>query len=297
MNNFFTYIYLDPRKPGKYLYQDLSFDYQPIYVGKGHNKRDTDHLTHCYDNSNNYDWHFYRTLRKIFSLNLKPIVTRIKDCLSEEQALETEILTISKIGRLDEKTGPLLNKAPGGEGWLSSDVAEHNRNNWKIIKPDGSILFVRDLKIWCLENKINYSSCKTFSSRRTIYKGYCFNNIDRDGELSKVDFQEAKTGKTKKFRACVYELEFKNKQKMIINNLSEFYRKYKICRQVIDDSIKNNTYAHDLFKIKKIAETRISKEDTKFVDCEVLDKHLKEMQETIEMTDAIEMLKIKKNDF
>ena len=34
---FYTYIYFDPRKVGPFMYGDLSFDYEPFYVGKGSN--------------------------------------------------------------------------------------------------------------------------------------------------------------------------------------------------------------------------------------------------------------------
>lgn len=40
MNEFYVYVYLDPRNPGKYNYDDLSFDYEPIYIGKGKKKED-----------------------------------------------------------------------------------------------------------------------------------------------------------------------------------------------------------------------------------------------------------------
>lgn len=34
-NNFCVYIYFDPRKPGYYGFGEISFDFEPIYVGKG----------------------------------------------------------------------------------------------------------------------------------------------------------------------------------------------------------------------------------------------------------------------
>jgi len=42
---FYVYVYLDPRKPGKYKYGEYEFDYEPFYVGKGKGFRFKRHLT------------------------------------------------------------------------------------------------------------------------------------------------------------------------------------------------------------------------------------------------------------
>lgn len=52
MKKYYTYIYLDPRKPGHYSYSTLSFLHEPIYVGKGCQKRYLDHLV-CIEKHNN----------------------------------------------------------------------------------------------------------------------------------------------------------------------------------------------------------------------------------------------------
>ena len=42
---FYTYIYLDPRKKGQYSYDiNMSFLYEPFYVGKGCGYRMNNHL-------------------------------------------------------------------------------------------------------------------------------------------------------------------------------------------------------------------------------------------------------------
>ena len=50
MNEFYVYIYLDPRKPGRYCYEEVSFLFEPIYVGKGKNNRYKTHLTRAATN-------------------------------------------------------------------------------------------------------------------------------------------------------------------------------------------------------------------------------------------------------
>ena len=42
--DFYVYVYLDPRKPGSFNYGKLEFDFEPIYIGKGHGERMYNHL-------------------------------------------------------------------------------------------------------------------------------------------------------------------------------------------------------------------------------------------------------------
>ena len=51
-NRFYVYVYLDPRKPGKYKYGEYEFDYEPVYVGKGTNYRLNSHLYEAFSNKN-----------------------------------------------------------------------------------------------------------------------------------------------------------------------------------------------------------------------------------------------------
>jgi hypothetical protein len=36
MKDFYVYIWLDPRKPGKFVYRDLRLDHEPFYVGRSY---------------------------------------------------------------------------------------------------------------------------------------------------------------------------------------------------------------------------------------------------------------------
>lgn len=51
INDFYVYAYLDPRKLGKYQYNNFEFSYEPFYIGKGRGNRMYRHLK---DNINRY---------------------------------------------------------------------------------------------------------------------------------------------------------------------------------------------------------------------------------------------------
>lgn len=115
MNNYYVYIYLDPRKSGEYVYGDYKFDYEPFYVGKGKENRYLEHLRPSRLNRG-VNLIKENKLKKILSLGLTPIIVKIKEALTQEDSLLFEKELIEIIGRITKKSGPLTNMSDGGDG-------------------------------------------------------------------------------------------------------------------------------------------------------------------------------------
>ena len=107
---FYVYVYLDPLFPSKCSYDNISFTYVPIYVGKGKGNRYKDHMVKTSNKIFENKIQFWKTN------NIKPIVIFIETNISEQDAWDIEERLVVEIGRLDLKTGPLLNLTNGGEG-------------------------------------------------------------------------------------------------------------------------------------------------------------------------------------
>jgi NUMOD3 motif len=112
---FYNYLIINPGKPGRYDYEGLPFGicFEPLYVGKGKNKRWLFHFkTPVHSNP-----HLKRTLQKLLNAGFSPEECLVKwPSVSEEHSLEIEKLFIKNIGRQVAGTGPLLNLTEGGEG-------------------------------------------------------------------------------------------------------------------------------------------------------------------------------------
>lgn len=114
---YYVYILLDPRKPGKYKYAlpgglTIVFDYEPFYIGKGKGNRANSYLRFP---KSKRSTHTLNVRRKIFTDGKIPIVIQGNNCI-EAQAFAKEILLIQSIGKQLDRTGPLTNRTNGGSG-------------------------------------------------------------------------------------------------------------------------------------------------------------------------------------
>lgn len=121
MNIYYTYIYLDPRKPSSVDTSIMGFLFEPFYVGKGKSDRLLKHMNlKNTTNSLKID-----KIKRILNAGVRPIILKISENLSEQEALSLERLLISEIGTKwcikDIKRGPLTNMTSGGDGWSLSE--------------------------------------------------------------------------------------------------------------------------------------------------------------------------------
>ena len=111
MDIYYVYVYLNPLKPGKYVYGDIQFECEPFYIGKGKNLRMYSHLK--MNRKNNIK---NGIIKKILNENKTPIIIKLYENLSEQTALDIECDLIKKMGRISTNTGCLSNLTDGGEG-------------------------------------------------------------------------------------------------------------------------------------------------------------------------------------
>ena len=114
MDQYYVYVLLDTTRPGIYKYSDLTFEYEPFYIGKGKNNRVSQSKSKNIGRIKNIEKS--EIINKIHLNDLTVRSIKYIENINEDLALDLESLLIKKIGRSDKNNGPLVNKSYGGEG-------------------------------------------------------------------------------------------------------------------------------------------------------------------------------------
>jgi hypothetical protein len=217
LDNYYVYAFLDPEKPGQYIYEDFTFDYEPFYIGKGRNGRMISSLRIKYSNG------FKKN--KLISLKNKglvPISIKVNENLTNTESLNIEIKLIKLIGRRDLNTGSLTNMTDGGEGRLCGKNSKESNE------------------------KIRLSLLKTNNEKRDKY-GYCFKlNDDAKEKLRILNLGEKNPmfGKT-------HTVEVRENHSLLVTGVNHpmFGKKHsEETRQKIKDGMKRPRHNLDSHK-------------------------------------------------
>jgi hypothetical protein len=122
MKKYYIYLFLDKSKPGKFIYDDIEFDYEPFYVGKGTGNRIKSSIL---DRESPFK---VNKIHKIKNSGGEIVSIKLYENLENNESLEIEKMIISKIGRRDLGLGTLVNQTDGGDGRLSSPHNQETKN-------------------------------------------------------------------------------------------------------------------------------------------------------------------------
>lgn len=100
MNSAYVYTLTDPRNG------------MPFYVGKGHGKRCEFHIDEAKYYTKRKSLKLNK-IRKLLSLGMKPVITKVEQNVSDAQALDFECLLIEEMRSVGI---PLTNMTDGGDG-------------------------------------------------------------------------------------------------------------------------------------------------------------------------------------
>jgi len=160
MNHFYVYCYTNPTKPGRFTFPNtnLSFLYEPFYIGKGALDRMYNHVNESIKKKNK-TWKNKTILSILESgYNPKDFAFKLAVQLTEEEAYSVEETLIATIGRLSTRKGPLLNIRTGGLG-------SSNKSYWKTTN---KLTPIQEYE--CVSLYLNGESISTLSARFGLFK-------------------------------------------------------------------------------------------------------------------------------
>jgi len=279
--NYYVYAYLDTRKPGYYIYDELNFNYEPFYIGKGKKRRYKNHLC-LRSNMENY---FYHKLNKIINEGFEPEIIIIRDNLTELEAFEYEKEIIKKIGKIVNNTGSLTNLTDGGEGSSGriccnetkikiSQANKGDRNGMfhKVhpMKDKSFNEFFGEEKSKKLKKKIS-NNANPPNKGQKMSKEFCdkvsesINNWYKNNEDVKKRISETlkKRYENKENHPMFGKKASENTKKKLSESLKEHYRKNKMIvseetkKKMSANSIGDKNPAFTVYKIKNLETSEI----------------------------------------
>lgn len=123
---YYVYAYLDIKSILNIKYGDILFEYSPIYIGKGKNKRMYDHMK----DRKRIKTMFYNKLNKMIKNNEYPLIIKLKSFYNESDALDFEKLLIGEIKNI-KNGGLLYNTTDGGIGCSGYKFTEEVKNKMR----------------------------------------------------------------------------------------------------------------------------------------------------------------------
>jgi hypothetical protein len=116
-NEFYVYCYLDPSKKQNFETSLISVIYKPLYIGKGKKDRYKHGINAINElNAALTNKRLFCKLRNLQNNNFPPLVIKIFENLTNEEALNIEEKLIFELGRKTfDNNGILLNIALGGQ--------------------------------------------------------------------------------------------------------------------------------------------------------------------------------------
>jgi len=207
---YYVYAYLDPRKPGLYVYDEFKFNFEPFYIGKGKSNRMFIHLQNKNLSKNSFK---SNKINKLLSLNLEPIITKVINKVNEKTALSIEEKLIRRIGTY-LNSGTLTNIRIGGP---EKDGYKHNYDS---IQKQIDKQNIAVEKIDCIENRVikEYNSIKLAAIGERCSDNFIINCCKgRSKPKDGYDFRYKNISLRKKYQ------EAKDNFKHIIDNKTTYH--------------------------------------------------------------------------
>ena len=187
--HFYVYVYLDPRKPGKFKYGEYEFDYEPFYVGKGEGDRYKTHLTESSLKSKDNPFKNNVIKKIIKETGNIPKIIKYRINITELEAFELETKMIKVIGRRNIRTGPLTNLTDGGEGCSGRIITDEtkeklsisNKETWKKLPEELKRIKIEKIQKTVIEQYANMSNEE--KSRRKKLQKEGIDNISKEDKL------------------------------------------------------------------------------------------------------------------